>query len=280
MSSSYSFENYMSDSFKYLDKIHQHPFLWKYSTNHIYYPNPEYLNTYIPEIPDNTQVYAILFTVETKTVYPFVKFAMTSKGPPSFYASGDENEFIIECNKAVLNSFVKPNGTISDFFDIAFRGFITLSNTIFVFYDISPLLQQGFTLDNKFRFMLSSEVCESPNKGLQLLNKQTDYPKCVLFQPVYAYNMGSLVEEIPLPVVAYCKNSTPELTDLDEDKGLYYVFTERYIDTPNNPHNRFALFLMNHKPWFSNIDGVNTFTFVKNGVLHFAVKSPDQFIAI
>ncbi len=267
----------MSDSFKYLDKIHQHPFLWKYSSNHIYYPNPEYLNTYIPSLSDNTLVYVIMFTIETQTVYPFVKFAMTAKGAPTFTASGDEDAFVTECNKAVINSFVKPGGTISDYFDMAFRGFLTLSEKIFVFYDISYLLKKGFTLDNKFRFMLSSEVCESP---LRILNTQTDYPKCVLFQPVYAYNMGSAMEDIPLPVVAYCENSIPVLTALDEDKGLYYIFTERHIDKPNKPRIRFALFLMNHQQWSATADGVNTYTFMKNGVLHFAVKSPDQFIAI
>ena len=264
----------MSDSFKYLDKIHQHPFLWKYSANHIQYPNPDYLNTYIPSLSDKTLVYVVMFTIETQTVYPFVKFAMTKKGSPSFHASGDEDTFMTECNKVVLNSFDKPGGSISEYFDVAFRGFLTISGAIFAFYDISYLLKQGFVLDNKFRFMLSSEVCDG------LLSTQTEDPKCVLFQPVYTYNMGSNVEEIPLPVVAYCENSIPTLTDLDEDKGLYYVFTERYAEKPNKPHVRFALFLMNHRPWTTTVDGVNTYTFVKNGVLHFAVKSPDQFIAI
>lgn len=295
MSSSYSFENYMSDSFKYLDKIHQHPFLWNYSPNHIYYPNPEYLNTYIPT-NQTSHVYIIMFTIETTTVYPFVKFAMTSPngsmvsaGPPKINSSSSEDEFVIECNKAVLNSFVQTQSSdlpISDLFDDAFRGFITISDAVFAFYDIAPILKHGFQLDNKYRFMTSGEVCESKHKGLQLLNAQTEYPKCILFQPVYLYSAENrnvkhhLAEEIPLPVIAYSVSDVPELTDLDEDYGLYYVFTEKYIGNKNTLHTRYALFLMNHKPWPSMEDGINTYTFTKHGVLHFAVKSPDQFIAL
>jgi hypothetical protein len=278
----------MSDSFKYLDKIHQHPFLWKYSKNHINYPNPEYLNTYIPSTT-STNVYLIMFTIETNTVYPFVKFAMTSKtgsiksaGPPTFSASGNEDEFVIECNKVVLSSFENPNASISEFFDIAFTGFMNIGTSTFVFYNIEPLLEQGYRLNNVFRFLLSCEVCESTNKGLQLLNAQTEYPKCVLFQPVYQYQSTAsiLLEEIPLPVVAYSVSQVPTLTYLDEADGLYYVFTEKYVGDKNTLHSRFALFLMNSKPLSNKGDGVNTFTFMKNGVLHFAVKSPDQFIAL
>lgn len=284
MSSSYSFENYMSDSFKYLDKIHQHPFLWNYSKNHVFYPNPEYLNTYIPTT--SKQVYVIMFTIDTSTVYPFVKFAMTSQtgsiksaGPPTFRASdGDENEFVIDCNKVVLSAFENPNASISDFFDIAFTGFINIGTSIFVFYNIEQLLEQGSKLNNQFRFLLSCEVCESTNKGLQLLNAQTEYPKCVLFQPVYQYQSSS--EDIPLPIVAYSASQVPTLTYLDEADSLYYVFTEKYIGNKNTLHTRYALFLMNNKPLSNKGDGVNTFTFMKNGVLHFAVKSPEQFIAL
>ena len=83
-----------------------------------------------------------------------------------------------------------------------------------------------------------------------------------------------------MPVIAYSVSDVPELTDLDEDYGLYYVFTEKYIGNKNTLHTRYALFLMNNKPLSNKGDGVNTFTFMKNGVLHFAVKSPEQFIAL
>lgn len=284
----YSFENYMSDSLKFLDKIHQHPFLWKYSQNHVYYPNPEYLNTDVSQIAPNTTVYLIMFVIDNNCVYPFVKFAMTSDNElvknagPMFFQVNDD--FDIDCNKALLNSFNKPDNTISDYFDVNFKGFLNLDDSVFAFYDIAPLLQQGFKLKDNFKFLLSSEVCESANKGLQKINKNTDYPKCVFYQPVYLIKPSTLdntvkTELIPLPVVAYCKTDKPLLTDLDKDNGFYYVFTERFIGPVKN-HVRYALFLMNHKPWFSLEDNVNTFTFVENGVLHFAVKSPDQFIAL
>lgn len=316
----YSFEDFENDSAEYYSKNQLEPFLYK--LQNILYPNPEFLSESIPENIHLHKIHMCIFYIETICVLPFVKYAVLTdpdnKTVSFVELDGIDNSDSLEeeCAKQ-LGYAMEFDGSSeldgSSKFDESYRGYFTKNNNIYMFFDITSMLNANHTFNQKFTYAVAHELCHLKTVfdyaiGDNIKNMfdvdETTFPKCAILQPWF-HNLDGMLEMIEMPHIGYiCMTDTSKdlyslteeeitkifvprdcLIDYD-DVGIYYYFSKDVINPiEGESYIRFAVFSMktlkvnlSHKQKNTETEEFNSIMFSKNGTEIRGIKSIDQFI--
>ena len=299
MDDNYSYSDFESDSAEWFSKNKEEPFIYK--MNKILYPNPEFLSESMPEDVDSKKIHMCIYCIDYTCVLPFVKYVM-------FPDETDETIDLLELAPGQDPLKQLESLFVSSKQDNTYKGFIDREDDIYMFFDITSLLESGAQLKQGFIYLVAHELCyhvEIQGKVLgknikNMFDKDDDtFPKCAILQPWF-YNADGILEMIEVPQVMYvCGDDLRALTrdelnastgtflttdcliDYD-DIGLHYYFTDSIEDTDKASYVRCIVFLMKIQKKQKNMDPsqYNTVSFTVDRVKYWGVKSIDQFVPI
>jgi hypothetical protein len=306
----YSFEDFENDSAEYYSKNQLEPFLYK--LHNILYPNPEFLSESIPENIHSHKIHMCIFYIETICVLPFVKYAVL-KDPDNKTVSFIELDEIDNSDYLEEECMKQLDWKDSDQFDESYRGYFTKNDNIYMFFDITSMLNANHKFNQKFTYAVAHELCHLKTVfdyaiGDNIKNMfdvdETTFPKCAILQPWF-YNLDGMLEMIEMPHIGYiCMTDTSKdlysLTDDEitkifvpsdclidyDDVGIYYYFSKDVINPiEGKSYIRFVIFSMkthkvnlSHKQKNTETEEFNSISFSKNGTEIRGIKSIDQFI--
>jgi hypothetical protein len=314
MDDQYSYSDFETDSAEWFSKNKEEPFIYK--MNKILYPNPEFLSESMPEDVDSKKIHMCIYCIDYTCVLPFVKYVLfpdeTDKTVDLFELAPGQDPL-----DQLESLFVSSKPEI--LYDNAYKGFIDREDDIYMFFDITSLLESDAQLKPGFIYSVAHELCylvevQGNQFGKNIKNmfdKDDDtFPKCAILQPWF-YNADGILEMIEVPQVMYiCGDDLHALTrdelndglrnlnfdgaggtlgtflttdcliDYD-DIGLHYYFTESIEDT-HESYVRCIVFLMKIQKKHKNMDPseYNTVSFAVDRVQYWGVKSIDQFVPI
>lgn len=303
----YSFEDFENDSAEYYSKNQLEPFLYK--LQNILYPNPEFLSESIPENIHSHKIHMCIFYIETICVLPFVKYAVLTD-PDNKTVSFVELDEIDNSDRLEEECMKQLD---SDQFDESYRGYFTKNDNIYMFFDITSMLNANHKLNHKFTYAVAHELCHlktvfdyeiGENIKDMFDVDETTFPKCAILQPWFN-NLDGMLEMIEMPHIGYIcmTDASKDLYSLTEaeitkifvpsdclidydDVGIYYYFSKDVINPiEGESYIRFVIFSMkthtvnlSHKQKNTDAEEFNSIMFSKNGTQIWGIKSIDQFI--
>jgi len=308
----YSSYDYEMDNAAFFSKKQEEPFLHKFKN--VLYPNPEFLSNSIPDNISSHRVNLCIFYIETICVLPFIKYALLKNDTDKTvgfveFETGNVDDDNLE--KTVIDKFelLFRKGFQNDAFN-SYKGFVVRENDIYMFFDITSLLERNHELNSNFIYGVAHELCQTKTlfdyrigQNIQnLFDVDEDiFPKCAILSPWF-YNLDGILELIDVPKIAYIcgiekKKKTETLVSLThndlseiyvpsdslfeyEDYGFLYYFSENLIDPIENElYIRFVVFPMEVKQK-NQIYDYNSVTFKIGKTTVWGIKSIDQFIPI
>jgi hypothetical protein len=343
MSDKYSFDQFQDE----MSNKNKEKFLQK--KQKVIYPNVEYVSENIPTEIDNFKIKLCVFYIEDQCVLPFVKYAVKiDKGVVCFqdfpfvnnFDSEEhlENMFIKTCDDQLRNVFTneqsggqgqsggqdneqsggKLTGKIRSSFENCYRGFIPKNDIIFVFYDITTLLNDDKKLNSNFKYAITDEIynvksifSNSIDESIsKLFAPEKSFPQSAILNPWMEKSNGSF-KPFSIPRVGYlCTtdndgDSFYSLTQEQIDKmfivedclinpknvGFYYFFSTEILKPKKDAfYIRYAFFTINmldssdarfpNKSSYKYEDDVNSVLFKINATTKiYGLKSPSQFVA-
>lgn len=283
----YLFSDFEKDHAEWFTKNQEEPFLYKLTN--ILYPNPEFLSESIPDDLQSKKIHLCIFYIEKSCVLPFVKFAVlqdeVNRTVNFAEFSIDESSEPTNLEKQVEQHFqtlfenYTPN---PDHFDNSYKGFFERNDNLYLFIDITQLLENKMKLAKTFIYAVAHELCTLKSVFYYSLGQniqdmfdvdEDTFPKCAIVQPWF-YNPDGLLEMIEIPHIGYiCSlNDSDELHNLTngelvagetgsgsglgtlittdclieyDDLGLNYYLSEDIMDPIENEYYvRFVIFDM------------------------------------
>jgi hypothetical protein len=282
----YLFSDFEKDHAEWFTKNQEEPFLYKLKD--ILYPNPEFLSESVPDDLQSKKIHLCIFYIERTCVLPFVKFAVlpdevddvNHKTVNFAEFSIDEPSELSNLEKQVEQHFqtlfenyiFDPNH-----FDHSYKGFFEKNDNLYLFIDITQMLENKMKLAKTFIYAVAHELCTlksvfdySLGQNIQDMfdvNEDT-FPKCAIVQPWF-YNPDGILEMIEIPHIGYIcslddSNELHNITNGElislgtlittdclieyEDLGLNYYLSEDIIDPVENEYYvRFVVFAMETK---------------------------------
>lgn len=226
----YLFSDFEKDNAEWFTKNQEEPFLYKLKD--ILYPNPEFLSESVPDDLQSKKIHLCIFYIERTCVLPFVKYAVLPDEVGDNHKTVQFAEFSIgepselsNLEKQVEQQFqiLFENYTHDpDHFDHSYKGFFEKNDNLYLFIDITSLLNREMRLSKNFIYALSHELCTlesvfdySLGQNIQdMFDVDEDtFPKCAIVQPWF-YNPDGILEMIEIPHIGY-------ICSLDEDGELH-----------------------------------------------------------
>jgi len=214
--STYLFSDFEKDHAEWFTKNQEEPFLYKLKD--ILYPNPEFLSESIPEDLQSKKIHLCIYYIESTCVLPFVKYAVlpdeVNKTVKFAEFSIDENSEPTNLEKQVEQHFQTLFENYipeSDHFDHSYKGFFEKNDNLYLFIDITQMLENKMKLAKTFIYAVAHELCTlksvfdySLGQNIQDMfdvNEDT-FPKCAIVQPWF-YNPDGMLEMIEIPHIGY-----------------------------------------------------------------------------
>ena len=223
----YLFTDFEKDNAEWFTKNQEEPFLYKLKD--VLYPNPEFLSESVPDDLQSKKIHLCIFYIERTCVLPFVKYAVL---PDDDKKTVQFAEFSIDGSSEPTNlekqvehhfQILFENYTHDpDHFDDSYKGFFEKNDNLYLFIDITSLLNREMRLSKNFIYALSHELCTlesvfdySLGQNIQdMFDVDEDtFPKCAIVQPWF-YNPDGILEMIEIPHIGY-------ICSLDEDGELH-----------------------------------------------------------
>ena len=285
----YLFSDFEKDHAEWFTKNQEEPFLYKLKD--ILYPNPEFLSESVPDDLQSKKIHLCIFYIERTCVLPFVKFAVLPNDDVNHKTvqfaefSIDSSSELSNLEKQVEQQFktLFENYTSDpDHFDHSYKGFFERNDNLYLFIDITQMLENKMKLAKTFIYAVAHELCTlksvfdySLGQNIQDMfdvNEDT-FPKCAIVQPWF-YNPDGMLEMIEIPHIGYIcslddSNELHNLTNGElvvgathglgtlittdclieyEDLGLNYYLSEDILDPVENEYYvRFVIFAMKTK---------------------------------
>ncbi len=282
----YLFSDFEKDHAEWFTKNQEEPFL--YNLKDILYPNPEFLSYSIPDDLQSKKIHLCIYYIEKSCVLPFVKYAVLqdedNRKTVNFAEfSIDESSEPTNLEKQVEQQFQTLFENYEydpDHFDNSYKGFFERNDNLYLFIDITQLLENKMKLSQTFIYAVAHELCTlksvfdySLGQNIQDMFDvdENTFPKCAIVQPWF-YNPDGLLEMIEIPHIGYIcslddSNELHNLTNGElvsgsglgtlittdclveyEDLGLHYYLSEDIIDPVENEYYvRFVIFAMKTK---------------------------------
>ena len=288
----YLFSDFEKDHAEWFTKNQEEPFLYKLKD--ILYPNPEFLSESVPDDLQSKKIHLCIFYIEKTCVLPFVKYAVLpnddNKTVQFAEFSIDSSSELSNLEKQVEQHFqtlfenyiFDPNH-----FDHSYKGFFEKNDNLYLFIDITQMLENKMKLAKTFIYAVAHELCTlksvfdySLGQNIQdMFDVDEDtFPKCAIVQPWF-YNPDGMLEMIEIPHIGYiCSlDDSDELHNITngelssgsgrdsandtlgtlittdclieyEDLGLNYYLSEDILDPVENEYYvRFVIFAMKTK---------------------------------
>jgi hypothetical protein len=254
----------------------------------ILYPNPEFLSESVPDDLQSKKIHLCIFYIERTCVLPFVKFAVLPDDVDDVnhktvnfaeFSIGEPSE-LSNLEKQVEQQFQTLFENYEydpDHFDHSYKGFFERNDNLYLFINITQMLENKMKLAKTFIYAVAHELCTlksvfdySLGQNIQDMfdvNEET-FPKCAIVQPWF-YNPDGILEMIEIPHIGYIcslddSNELHNLTNGElvnlgtlittdclieyEDLGLNYYLSEDIIDPVENEYYvRFVIFAMKTK---------------------------------
>lgn len=294
-SANYLFSDFENDHAMWFTKNQKEPFLYKLTN--VLYPNPEFLSESVPDDLQSKKIHLCIFYIESTCVLPFVKYAVLPNDVDEVNKTVNFAEFSIDessepsnLEKQVEQQFqiLFENYTPDpDHFDHSYKGFFERNDNLYLFIDITSMLNREMKLSTKFIYAVAHELCALKsvfdyNLGQNIQDMfdvdEDTFPKCAIVQPWF-YNPDGMLEMIEIPHIGYiCSlDDSDELHNITngelssgsgrdsandtlgtlittdclieyEDLGLNYYLSEDILDPVENEYYvRFVIFAMKTK---------------------------------
>ena len=225
----YLFSDFEKDHAEWFTKNQEEPFLYKLKD--ILYPNPEFLSESVPDDLQSKKIHLCIFYIEKTCVLPFVKYAVL---PDEVNKTVQFAEFSIDGSSEPTNlekqveqqfQILFENYTSDpDHFDHSYKGFFEKNDNLYLFIDITQMLENKMKLAKTFIYAVAHELCTlksvfdySLGQNIQdMFDVDEDtFPKCAIVQPWF-YNPDGMLEMIEIPHIGYICS----LDDSDELHNL------------------------------------------------------------
>jgi hypothetical protein len=228
----YLFSDFEKDHAEWFTKNQEEPFLYKLKD--ILYPNPEFLSESVPDDLQSKKIHLCIFYIEKTCVLPFVKYAVlpdevgvdeVNKTVQFAEFSIDSSSELSNLEKQVEQQFqILFENYISDpdHFDHSYKGFFERNDNLYLFIDITQMLENKMKLAKTFIYAVAHELCTlksvfdySLGQNIQDMfdvDEET-FPKCAIVQPWF-YNPDGILEMIEIPHIGY-------ICSLDDSNELH-----------------------------------------------------------
>lgn len=225
----YLFSDFEKDHAEWFTKNQEEPFLYKLKD--ILYPNPEFLSESVPDDLQSKKIHLCIFYIEKTCVLPFVKYAVLpnddNKTVQFAEFSIDSSSELSNLEKQVEQQFqiLFENYTSDpDHFDHSYKGFFEKNDNLYLFIDITQMLENKMKLAKTFIYAVAHELCTlksvfdySLGQNIQdMFDVDEDtFPKCAIVQPWF-YNPDGMLEMIEIPHIGY-------ICSLDDSDELHNI---------------------------------------------------------
>ena len=229
----YLFSDFEKDHAEWFTKNQEEPFLYKLKD--ILYPNPEFLSESVPDDLQSKKIHLCIFYIERTCVLPFVKFAvLPDDGVDEVNKTVNFAEFSIDSSSELSNLEKQVEQHFQtlfenyifdpNHFDHSYKGFFEKNDNLYLFIDITQMLENKMKLAKTFIYAVAHELCTlksvfdySLGQNIQDMfdvNEDT-FPKCAIVQPWF-YNPDGILEMIEIPHIGY-------ICSLDDSNELHNI---------------------------------------------------------